>query len=95
MKISAQDVMKVAELARLSIDDDLRDKLAEQIGDILSYVDSLGRVNTEGIVPTTHALSLFNAFRDDVVKGQQGTEKALSNAPLKEDGCFVVPRIVG
>jgi aspartyl-tRNA(Asn)/glutamyl-tRNA(Gln) amidotransferase subunit C len=97
MKISADDVMKVADLARLTIDNDLRDKLAVQIGNILSYVDTLEKVDTKDVVPTTHALSLFNAFREDEVKGRKGsgTEKALANAPVKEDGCFVVPRVVG
>ena len=97
MKISAEDVTKVADLARLTIDDDLRDKLSVQIGNILNYVDTLEKVDTCGIEPTFHALSLFNAFREDEVKPRQGsgTEKALSNAPQKEEGCFVVPKIIG
>jgi aspartyl-tRNA(Asn)/glutamyl-tRNA(Gln) amidotransferase subunit C len=97
MKISAEDVMKVADLARLTIDDDLRDKLAVQIGDILTYVDTLEKVDTKGIEPTNHALSLFNAFREDEVRERQGagTENAVANAPVKEAGCFVVPKVVG
>ena len=95
MKISGEDVMNVAELARLDIDDTLRDKLADQIGDILTYVETLEQADTKGVEPTNHALSLSNAFREDVVKESPGTESALANAPLKENGCFVVPKIVG
>lgn len=95
MSISREDIMNVAELARLSLDDALVDKLVDQIGDILNYVDTLEKVDTQGIPPTNHALSLTNAFRDDVVKDSPGTEAALANAPVKEDGCFVVPKIVG
>ena len=97
MTISTDDVMKVADLARLTIDDDLRDKLAVQIGSILSYVDTLEKADTTGVEPTTHALSLFNAFREDEVKARKGsgTEKAMENAPASEDGSFVVPKIVG
>ncbi len=97
MKISGEDVTKVADLARLTIDNELRDKLSAQIGNILSYVDTLEKVDTRDVVPTTHALSLFNAFREDEVKPRQGsgTDQALANAPMKEDGCFVVPKIIG
>ncbi len=97
MTISTDDVMKEADLARLTIDDDLRDRLAVQIGNILNYVDTLEKADTLGVEPTTHALALFNAFREDAVKDRQGsgTEKALSNAPASEDGCFAVPKIVG
>jgi aspartyl-tRNA(Asn)/glutamyl-tRNA(Gln) amidotransferase subunit C len=95
MKISRENVLNVAELARLELDEDLTDKLADQIGDILNYVDTLEKVDTEGVPPTNHALALFNAFREDVVKESPGTDDALANAPSREDGCFVVPKIVG
>lgn len=95
MKISRELVLNVAELARLELDESLTDKLAEQIGDILNYVDTLEKVDTEGVPPTNHALALSNAFREDVVAESPGTAKALSNAPSREDGCFVVPKIIG
>lgn len=95
MSITREDVRKVADLARLELDDALTDRLADQIGTILNYVDTLGQVNTDGVPPTHHALSLSNAFRDDVVIPSPGTDSALSNAPVHENGCFVVPKIVG
>ncbi|MBU1170298.1 MAG: Asp-tRNA(Asn)/Glu-tRNA(Gln) amidotransferase subunit GatC [Proteobacteria bacterium] len=95
MKISAKEVQNVAELARLELDEALTAKLADQIGSILNYVDTLKKVDTTGVPPTNHALSLSNAFREDVVVPSPGTDKALANAPLKENGCFVVPKIVG
>lgn len=95
MALSRDDIINVADLARLSLPDSLVDKLVDQIGDILNYVDTLEKVDTEGVPPTNHALSLTNAFREDVVKPSPGTEAALANAPVKEDGCFVVPKIVG
>lgn len=95
MGISRDEVLKVAELARLELDEALTDKLAEQIGNILNYVDTLGKVDTDGVPPTNHALSLANAFREDEVIASPGTEMALANAPVHENGCFVVPKIVG
>ena len=95
MKISREEIVNVAKLARLTLDESLTAKLADQIGDILNYVDTLEKVNTDGVAPTNHALSLSNAFREDVVIPSPGTDAALANAPAKEDGCFVVPKIVG
>lgn len=95
MKISREEIMNVAKLARLSLDETLTAKLADQIGDILNYVDTLEKVDTDGVEPTNHALSLTNAFREDVVKESPGTDAAMANAPVAEDGCFVVPKIVG
>ena len=57
-------------------------------------VDKLNQVETEGISPTSHAISLTNAFREDTVEEHLEREKALSNAPEKEDGNFIVPKVI-
>lgn len=95
MKISKEEILNVAKLARLELDDSLADKLSIQVGSILEYIETLNTIDTTGVPPTTHAISLTNAFREDVEKVQPGTEKAIANAPDSEDGCFVVPKIVG
>jgi aspartyl-tRNA(Asn)/glutamyl-tRNA(Gln) amidotransferase subunit C len=95
MSISKQDVMYVANLARLTLDDASIDTFADQLGKILDYVDSLSQVDTTGVAPTNHAILLNNAFRDDEPKQQPGTDAALENAPDKESGQFVVPKIIG
>lgn len=95
MKISKEEVLNVAKLARLELDESLADKLSIQVGNILEYIETLNTVDTTDVPPTTHAISLTNAFREDVVKEQTGTENAIANAPESEDGCFVVPKIVG
>jgi len=95
MSISKQDVMYVANLARLSLDEASIDIFADQIGKILDYVDTLGQVDTTGVPPTSHAIFLSNAFRSDELKPHPGPDKALINAPEKESGQFVVPKIIG
>ena len=85
----------MANLARLNVDENEVEKLAGQIGDILAYVDTLEKVNTEGVEPTTHATALSNALREDVVHEHPGTSQTLANAPESEDGMFVVPKVVG
>ena len=94
MKITKDEVLYVADLARLDLDEASIDKFAGQIANILDYVDKLNEVNTEGVRPTTHAISLTNAFREDEQNGHLEREKALANAPHKEEGAFVVPKII-
>ena len=94
MKITKDEVLYVADLARLNLDVEMIDKFAGQIGTILDYVDKLNEVDTEGVSPTSHAISLTNAFREDEQIDHLEREKALDNAPQKEDGSFVVPRII-
>ena len=95
MKITKEDVLYVAELARINLSDADIDKFADQIGDILDYVDQLKQVPTEGVVGTSHAISLTNAFRDDEVSEPADSDRALDNAPEREDGYFVVPKVIG
>ena len=95
MKITREDVMYVAELARIDLSDDDIDVFAEQIGDILDYVDQLRRVSTEGVAPTSHAISLTNAFRDDEVSEPADPGRTLENAPESQEGYFIVPKIIG
>jgi aspartyl-tRNA(Asn)/glutamyl-tRNA(Gln) amidotransferase subunit C len=94
MKITKEEVLHVAHLARLEIDERNMEALAGQIGKILDYVDMLSRVNTEGVKPTTHAIFLTNAFREDSETVHLDREKALLNAPDKQDGNFVVPKVI-
>lgn len=94
MKISKQDVIHVANLARLELDEAAVDKFSHQIGTILDYVDTLNRLDTTGVSPTSHAIFLTNAFREDEVRKHLDLELALFNAPEKDDGTFLVPRVI-
>jgi len=94
MKITKEEVLHVAHLARLDIDERNIDAIAHQIGKILDYVDMLSRVNTDGVKPTTHAILLTNAFREDSETVHIDREKVLANAPDKQGGHFVVPRVI-
>ena len=94
MKITKEEVLHVAHLARLDIDERNIDALAGQIGKILEYVDMLSQVNTDGVKPTTHAIFLTNAFREDSETVHMDREKVLLNAPDKQDGNFVVPKVI-
>ena len=94
MKISKDEVLKVAQLARLDLEEAAIEPFAEQISTILDYVDTLKHVDTEGVPGTSHAISLTNAFREDEPRSHLDREQALENAPEKEEGTFTVPRVI-
>jgi aspartyl-tRNA(Asn)/glutamyl-tRNA(Gln) amidotransferase subunit C len=94
VKISKEEVMHVAALARLNIDESLIDMFAAQLGGILEYVETLNRLDTSGVPPTSHVLDISNAFREDTPGNQLETENALLNAPEAEDGHFIVPKVI-
>jgi aspartyl-tRNA(Asn)/glutamyl-tRNA(Gln) amidotransferase subunit C len=58
-------------------------------------MDLLNRVHTEGVEPTSHAIALTNAFREDDEREHLDRDLVLANAPEKEDGNFIVPKVVG
>ncbi len=94
MKITKQEVIHVANLARLDLDEVSIEKFAGQIGTILEYVDKLNQVDTKGIKPTSHAIFLSNAFREDEEKQHLERDLSLANAPEQEYGNFIVPKVI-
>lgn len=94
MKIDRLQVEQVARLARLALEAEELDALTGQMDTILGYVEKLNTLNTDGIVPTAHAVPMENAFREDVARPSIGVEKALRNAPAAGNGCFKVPRVI-
>jgi len=95
MKISKDEVLHVAELARLDMSDAEIETMAAQIGDILEYVGMLNSVDTQDVTPTTHAISIENAFRDDAFAQHLAEKATFANAPEDELGHFLVPKVVG
>ena len=91
--ITKEEVKHVAKLARLELTDSEIEKYSEQLGNILTYVEQMNEVNTEGIEPMPHAIPLTNVMREDVVKYEQNKEELMKNAPYEEDGFFRVPKI--
>ena len=94
MKITKEEVVHVANLARLKVDEAAIEKLAGQVGEILEYVDTLEGADTEGVALTSRAAFLTNVFREDEVKPSIGVEAGLANAPEQEEGCFIVPKVI-
>jgi aspartyl-tRNA(Asn)/glutamyl-tRNA(Gln) amidotransferase subunit C len=94
MKLTVEQVQHVAKLARLELEPQAVETLAGQLATILDYVEKLSEVDTSEIEPTSHAIALTNAFREDRVHTHLEPQEALVNAPAKEDGSFVVPKVI-
>jgi aspartyl-tRNA(Asn)/glutamyl-tRNA(Gln) amidotransferase subunit C len=94
MLISDAQVEHVARLARLALSAEEKQRFTEQLNAILSYMEQLNEVSTEGVEPTAHVLDLVNVLRDDTVSQTLNADTALANAPETVHHFFVVPRIV-
>lgn len=94
MKITHAEVKHVASLARLNLDAAITEQYADQISQILAYIDKLNEVNTEGVKPAL-AVQVVNAFREDEVRPSLNIEDVLANAPDKNANEFIVPKILG
>ncbi|HSE83264.1 MAG TPA: Asp-tRNA(Asn)/Glu-tRNA(Gln) amidotransferase subunit GatC [Thermodesulfobacteriota bacterium] len=94
MKISKDIVLHVAQLARLEFKEEELDKFTEQLGNIIEYVEELGKLDTSNVEPTFHVLDLSTPLREDVVNPWLSSDEALENAPHKEDDFFAVPKFI-
>ena len=94
MNISKEEVLHVAKLARLKFTEEEATALAKDMESIIGFANKLNELDTEGVVPTAHAIPMSNAFREDVVKPSFDREAMLANAPSKEDGGYTVPKVV-
>jgi aspartyl-tRNA(Asn)/glutamyl-tRNA(Gln) amidotransferase subunit C len=94
MKITRVEVEHVARLARLDLSEVELDTFTVQMDAILAYVEKLNSLDTEGIVPTSHAVPMENAFREDVLVPSIGVENAVANAPNHAESFFRVPKVI-
>jgi aspartyl-tRNA(Asn)/glutamyl-tRNA(Gln) amidotransferase subunit C len=93
-KIDAQQVRKVAKLARLDLTEAEIEEFTGQLGAILQYVEKMNELETAAVEPLAHCLPIHNVFRADEVRPSLGTEKTLANAPERDGVFFKVPKIL-
>lgn len=94
MKLSLEEVEHIAELAKLGLSEEEKEKFREQLSAILEYAEKLQKLDTEAIPPTATVLPLRNVMREDEVEPSFPREKILANAPDAEDGYFRVKAIL-
>jgi len=95
-RLSTDDVLKLAQLARIKLSDDEVDEFSDELSAILGYVEQLESVDTEGLKPTNQVTGLTNVMREDVVKDYgYAPSDLLKNVPSVQDNQIKVKRMIG
>jgi aspartyl-tRNA(Asn)/glutamyl-tRNA(Gln) amidotransferase subunit C len=93
VSITREDVLHVAELARLRIPEDEIEGVRAELGAILEAVSKVAELDLSGVEPTSHPLDLVNQWAEDEPRPSLPREDALANAPDPVDGSFRVPAV--
>ncbi len=88
------DIDYVANLARIALTDEEKERFSGQLGQVLEYIEKLDTVDVSGVEPTAHAFPLENVWRDDKAEPAMPVEVALRNAPAARQNMIVVPKVV-
>ncbi|MDY4607973.1 MAG: Asp-tRNA(Asn)/Glu-tRNA(Gln) amidotransferase subunit GatC [Eubacterium sp.] len=89
------DLIKYLEsLARITLTEEQEKKVGTELQDILTYIDMLNELDTDGVEAMSHCFPVTNVMRDDIVEPSMTPDEITANAPESQDGCFVVPKTV-
>ncbi len=94
MNIDKETLAKIAHLSRLEINEKDTDKMLKDMSSMLTFVEKLNEVNTDGVEPLTTMSQEVNALREDVAKPSLNLQEVLQNAPKKDDQFFRVPKVL-
>jgi aspartyl-tRNA(Asn)/glutamyl-tRNA(Gln) amidotransferase subunit C len=94
MSVDIDTVRQIARLARLRVEDAQAEALVGELNNILSWVEQLGELDTEGVAPMTSVVEVSLPMRDDVVTDGGIAEDIVANAPESRDHFFLVPKVV-
>ena len=94
MSLDEATVARIAQLARIAVPADELEPLATELSRILEWIEQLNEVDTEGVPPMTSVAAMKLAWRADRVTDGSRPEDILANAPERQDGYFVVPKVV-
>jgi aspartyl-tRNA(Asn)/glutamyl-tRNA(Gln) amidotransferase subunit C len=94
MKLSREEVLHIARLARVSLTEDEITRMSGQLSNLLEHFQVLQQVDTEGVPPTAQSIDLRSVMRDDVVLPSLSPDDVLSNAPRREDDYFRVRAVL-
>ena len=94
VRLTEEEVDYIANLSRLHLSHDERERAATELSHILCYFEKLKELDTEGVEPTDHVLPVVNVLRTDKARPGLAPEAALANAPEQAANMFQVPRVV-
>lgn len=94
MTVDVKEIAKLANLARINIEDDMANDVADSIGRILKLVDQLQQADTEGVEPMSHPMDAEQHLRADKVTEANQRDSLQACAPAVEKGLFLVPKVI-
>ncbi len=94
MSLDREEVLKIAHLARLGVDDAELERYADELSNILDMVNRMNAVNTSGVTPMAHPLDGKQRLRPDVVSETDQREVFQEIAPAVSDGLYLVPKVI-
>lgn len=94
MKLTCEEVQRIAVLARLRLTPEEETQLTEQLDHILVYMEKLDELDTSKVEPFSHVLDAVNALREDKVTNRPNADALLANAPDRDNSFFKVPKII-
>ena len=94
MKVTREELLHIANLANLNLEENEIDNYLENLQDILNFADIINNANTEGLDITIGANEAKNVFRKDEVEKFEDTESLLQNAEEKEQNMFKIPKVI-
>jgi aspartyl-tRNA(Asn)/glutamyl-tRNA(Gln) amidotransferase subunit C len=89
--ITREEVLHVARLARLQLNDEEVERMTAELGQVLEHIETISQLDLEGVAPTSHVVEVSNALREDVPTPCLPREVALASAPEVVDDGFAVP----
>ena len=84
----------VSILAKIELKGEEKIQVRSDMEKMLDYADKLNELDTEGVIPTAHAIPMQNAFREDEIKPSLDRSEILKNAPEADEEGFIVPKVV-
>ena len=93
--LTTQEVLHVAKLSRLAVDEGTVDRMRTQLSSILGHIAKLQALPTEGVEPMAHPMKIVNRLGADEPKACMPVEELLKNAPAVEDRYLAVPKVLG
>lgn len=94
MQITPELIKYLESLARITLTEDEEKKVSTELQDILTYIDMLNELDTEGVEAMSHCFPIVNVMREDEIAPSMTPDEITANAPEEQDGCFVVPKTV-
>lgn len=94
MSVDQATVRRIAHLSRIAVEPAELPHLQGEINAMLAFVEALGAVNVEGIAPMTSVMPMTLRLRADVVTDGEIMASVVKNAPMSEDGFFMVPKVI-